>query len=569
MADLRTPRAFAVATALTAFAGVLWFARLEKAEGDPSLVRRSSATESVGSSRTEGLGPLRRAEDESARSAVVASQQAAVDSATSRSVMSTSHGEALLPVSLVDAFGAPMTTGAIAVQQLEPRGGLQEFEWTSEDRVLRLAPGTVRLRGYGSLFADPERDTCYDAGEASPFREVELIEGINPELGLVLRPRGGIHVTAQLEGVGGALIRVAPIERGSRITEDLLLSGDSGDDDGFGFSRNNIGDRTQTFMDLDAGLYAVAATDYAGLVYGHDVVEVEDQIVELELILGGLDDRRLDLSVTGPDGSALDEPEQLIVSMERSRGGKKDVFRGVSSRQGEGAYEVWFPAEQARYFDPSDLTSEYTLVVYHADHGRVRTDLDPGQVSAAIVFDAPISLDVRLIGFEATDENPIVVRAVSLEQITDGAPSLLAQFSNTVVLGAASKGSGRLEGLLPGQYRVTINFFELADGQLQSIVAGWKLVDLLTEGTLVEFEVPSTHELSVIVPGASGGTGIRLSRARIDPVLLWDHEPLTRTLDSGGRARFLVLPDGEYLLEVDGREEPVRVTVPCAEVSVR
>ena len=197
-------------------------------------------------------------------------------------------------------------------------------------------------------------------------------------------------------------------------------------------------------MDLDAGLYAVAATDYAGLVYGHDVVEVEDQIVELELILGGLDDRRLDLSVTGPDGSALDEPEQLIVSMERSRGGKKDVFRGVSSRQGEGAYEVWFPAEQARYFDPSDLTSEYTLVVYHADHGRVRTDLDPGQVSAAIVFDAPISLDVRLIGFEATDENPIVVRAVSLEQITDGAPSLLAQFSNTVVLGAASKGSGRL-----------------------------------------------------------------------------------------------------------------------------
>ena len=116
---------------------------------------------------------------------------------------------------------------------------------------------------------------------------------------------------------------------------------------------------------------------------------------------------------------------------------------------------------------------------------------------------------------------------------------------------------------------MTINFFELADGQLQSIVAGWKLVDLLTEGTLVEFEVPSTHELSVIVPGASGGTGIRLSRARIDPVLLWDHEPLTRTLDSGGRARFLVLPDGEYLLEVDGREEPVRVTVPCAEVSVR
>ena len=89
---------------------------------------------------------------------------------------------------------------------------------------------------------------------------------------------------------------------------------------------------------------------------------------------------------------------------------------------------------------------------------------------------------------------------------------------------------------------MTINFFELADGQLQSIVAGWKLVDLLTEGTLVEFEVPSTHELSVIVPGASGGTGIRLSRARIDPVLLWDHEPLTRTLDSGGRARFLVLP---------------------------
>lgn len=475
---------------------------------------------------------------------------------------------ALLPVVLKGSYDEFWPDGVVVVQRIDPPGGLDEYPWFPGDGPLRLAPGRVRVRAFANLFDDPERDTCFDAAEASDDEVLELVAGLNPELTLRLEERTGIHVTPRIEGVRGAVVRVVQVDPGEPVDDGMLLTGDLGED-GFGISRNGTGDATQTFMDLEPGLYAVSASDWIGLVYGYELVEVEVGVVELELVAGALEGRRLSVSISGPDGAPIQDPERLILSLERARGEDKDVCRGVVTQTTEGPCTAWFPAEEGRFFDPEDATASYAVVAFHERYGRARVPLQPGQVAATIALDAAVSLSVRLNDFEPSDQRPISVRAVGLEQIEGGVPSLLTQFGQTLNLGSTSDGTGRLEGLRPGRYRVTVGHIELENGQLQFALLGWQVVDARADGALVEFDLPAVHEVSVSAPEGAEGAQVRLVPADLDELLRWDFEPLNRSLDADGRCDFKLVAPGAYTLEIEGRSAPVPVTVPCGEVVVR
>ncbi len=475
---------------------------------------------------------------------------------------------ALLPVVLMGSDDQVEPDGVIVVQRIDPAGGLEEYPRSPGNGPLRLAPGRVRVRAFAKLFDDPERDTCFDAAEASDDEVLELVAGVNPELTLRLEVRTGIHVTPRIEGFRGAVVRVVRVDPGEPIDDSMLLTGDLGED-GFGISRNGTGDATRTFMDLEPGLYAVSASDWVGLVYGYELVEVEVGVVELDLVAGALEGRRLSVSISGPGGAPVQEPERLILSLERARGEDKDVCRGVVTQGAEGPCSAWFPAEEGRFFDPEDATSSYAVVAFHERYGRARVPLQPGQVAATIALDASVSLSVRLNDFEPSDQRPISVRAVGLEQIEGGVPSLLTQFGQTLNLGSTSDGTGRLEGLRPGRHRVTVGYIELENGQLQFALLGWQVADARADGTLVEFDLPVVHEVRVSVPKGAEGAQVRLVPADLDELLRWDFEPLNRSLDADGRCDFKLVAPGAYTLEIEGRSEPVPVTVPCGEVVVR
>ena len=486
--------------------------------------------------------------------------------------------KATLPVTLLDPNGVPVNGGVIVIGRVElrsedPSSSLEEpttadvveFLWSEEDDVLRLDPGRVKLRGFSGLFDDAGRDSPYDAREASAMEHLELEPGPNPRVTLVTQPRSGLHVTPKVEGVPSPVVRILRLQPGAELDEDALSGGDLGEDS-FGWMRNSTDDAVWTFMDLEPGTYAVGAMDWLGPLYGHQVVEVGPSLIEMELVIGAPGDRQLTVFAAGSDGHAVLEPERIRFSLERSRAGEEQVARGLSSQNPDGSLTVWFPDEQAGFFDPSDPTAQYTLVVRHPAYGQVRAPLRRGQLAVDVTFGDPVSVQVRLENFRG---ETLLMRFVNLQQIEQGLPSTDTNYSKVATFGPESGGEARIEGLTPGRYRASLVSLTFAGGSLEESTIGSQVVEVWQEDTPVTLEVPQVHELEVVAPDLQEGVALVLTS--IDPAAVegWDQQSWTRTLDASRGCTFQSLLPGTYLLEHEGGSAPVRVSVPCEVFTLR
>lgn len=183
----------------------------------------------------------------------------------------------------------------------------------------------------------------------------------------------------------------------------------------------------------------------------------------------------------------------------------------------------------------------------------------------SVAFGAACSIVVRLQDFE---EGELAARAVSLEQIQSGEPSLETRFGSLVTFGDPSRPANSIEGLAPGRYRVTLFVWSRTGAMLEESLVAWQLVDVLAVNTPVTFQVPTLHELRVVAPGLPAGATISLSAADQDEALRWGREPRIRELDAERRCTFDVLAAGTYVVEAEGLAEPTRVTVPGGEVTL-
>jgi hypothetical protein len=482
---------------------------------------------------------------------------------------------ALLPLSFLDREGASYSSGVIVVSRV-PREGetrkaessarlpYEELDWSPADDVLRLAPGRFKLRGFTGLFEDPDLDDPMRAAKASAFEVVDLVAGPNPRLTLTGESRSGLQVTPRVEGQGRPWLRIVGLKPGAGVDEAALAAATVGTN-GFGITQSGPDDRVWTFMDLEPGAYVVGAWSVLDELYGYEVFQVDETIARVELVIRAKDDRRLSVSVVGPDGKGVPQPGRLRFSLERSRGGDEQLVRGLTTRSSDGTFGVWFPDALGEFFDPTDTSAQYTLLTAHPELGQVRTQLKPGELAVSVAFGAPTSILVRLQGYE---EGDFFVRAVSLEQIKSGQASLDSNYGNLALFGDPSYPEKRLEGLSPGRYRVT--FLALSpDAMLEESLLGWEIVDALEADVPVTFDVPVLHELRVLAPDLAEGQTVTLGIPDLDETLRWGRDPRSRSLDASRRCTFDVLPAGDYVLEAEGLEGPVRVTVPCGEVTLR
>jgi len=487
-------------------------------------------------------------------------------------------GQAMLPVSLEGPDGEPYPSGVIVVSRIlsaaeeaaakgeyDASIRYEEIDWSSDDDELLLTPGRYKLRGYAGLFEDPDLDEPFQAAVASPFEIVDLAPGPNPRLALVGRERSGLQVSWELEGEGRPWPRLLPMPPGEELDEDALANADP-TENGFGYVESGPDDRIWAFMDLEPGLYAVGASSVFGELFGYEIVTVGDAITRAELVCRPADDRRLSVTVTDPEGKRVADPGKVRFSLERTRGGESKVVRGLRTLPADGPLGVWFPDERGEFFDPTDPDARYTLLSTHRDHGQLRTQLQPGETTVSVAFGAACSIVVRLQDFE---EGEFAARAVSLDQIQNGEPSLESRFGSIVTFGDPSRTEGSIESLTPGRYRVTLFAWSRTGAVLEESLVAWQLVDVLASSSPVTFQVPTLHELRVVAPGLPEGEAISLSAADQDEVLRWDQGPRNRALDASRRCTFDVLPAGTYVLEAEGLGEPVRVTVPCGEVTLR
>ena len=488
----------------------------------------------------------------------------------------TPPGQATLPVSFENLEGEPFASGVIvvsrvpsaaeeaAVTEYDASIKYEEIDWSPEEDALRLTPGRYKLRGYAGLFEDPDLDEPFQAAVASRFETVDLAPGPNPRLALVGRPRSGLQVTWEVEGEGRPWPRLQRLQPG-RDVDEAAIANASPTENGFGYIEGGPDDRIWTFMDLEPGLYAVGATSVFGELYGYEVVTVGDGITRAELVCRPADDRRLSVSVTDPDGQRVSDSGKVRFSLERTRGGETTVVRGLISPSEADSFGAWFPEERGEFFDPTDANARYTLISIHKDYGQLRTELEPGETAVSVAFGAACSIVVQLQGFE---EGELAARAVSLDQIQSGAPSLETRFGSLVSFADPSRSEGRIEGLAPGRYRVTLFVWSPTGAMIEESLVAWRLVDVLAMNTPVTFQVPTLHELRVVAPGLPEGATISLSAADQDEVLRWDREPRNRELDAERRCTFDVLAAGTYVLEAEGLEEATRVTVPGVEVTL-
>jgi hypothetical protein len=430
-----------------------------------------------------------------------------------------------VPVRIVGTGGRSVSEADLVLERhLGGHTREETVRWSADEPTVRMLPGRYEVRAVAGLRED----------RGSEPVSITLEAGERPEeLLLTLRDRLGIRGRV-LDGPGervegqSMMARLLPLAPGQELDLERLGNADRTE-----WVRSS---RTFAFLDLEPGTYAVGASwGWSAPVAVHQVVEVVDGIVELDLQLPSIDEQEF-LRVRVLDGQGANVPGvNFQFRHERGGGSSSSGLQPLTTASGEYLLSVPRGTREA-YFAGTEGHS-FQLQVTAGSTGAATVDLAAGQLDLTVSLATPARLEVTVAGYGGSGyEGRLDVSASPVGGRTT--------FSRGEALSA--EGVKLIEGLEPGDYRVVLRLRPKGEGSF-----GWGKEIAATDLTLVPGEnlatlaIPSLHSFRVLSGDAKEGANLSL-RAVGDAS---DFTSYHRTeFDADGVALFEEIPAGDYVL---------------------
>ncbi|MCB9904382.1 MAG: hypothetical protein H6831_08245 [Planctomycetes bacterium] len=463
-----------------------------------------------------------------------------------------------VPVEVIAADGASASGAELVARSSGQDGKNLVFEWSPEDRLMRVPPGDYTV--YAQSMEKNARGRPESKSEAL---EVSFADTPNqPALRFELRTSLGIRGRVALPngdlGPGTLVVHLKALSESDSEDEDALAEAlKSSDERDFCRAGNLF-----QFDELAPGRYAVGvARDFRGEIAVHRVVEVVDGVVQCDLDLPPVDlGRALLVTVLDSAGGMVDGANLSV----REKGGRDARFYMLASsnlvRTANGQYVVEIPKEVADdYFGGAAGEKRYALNLNHGDYGRREWDLARGTTELTVTLESPASLTVTVPGYRGSEYAGRL--SLSIENVTPGASNQSYVSRTRGKLDA--DGTGQFTALEPGAYRLSLTLTPQEPSTTYSRETEIDLLELeLGSGeNSAQLNIPALYALRV--HWADGKAGNRMSLESTDETKSRRRAPYAG-LDADGYATFHDITAGDYVLIAGGGTSSQRmfVTVP-------
>lgn len=429
-----------------------------------------------------------------------------------------------LPLTVLGPSRASLSEARIAWTDLgRRRPAPRDLNWKRDVSVLELPPGHHELRAFDVA----------DAGLASAPVRLWIASDSVPEplvlsLERRLSVRGRVLVEAD-EAPDRVQVHLLAWEGDATPTRKRMI----------GSGRHLQAERSTEyrwrFDDLDPGRYWIAASRFPDRMETEDFVKLESSPVDRDLQLPPLDATAIVLvRVFGPDGAPLTDPEFLQTCETDGSSSSQSVDPIPLS---DGSFAI-LPDRSRRPCDSRD--AKHSIEVRSQVYGTREVEYEPGSGDPVIVrFDELAMLTLELEGEREADRG-------LLSLFLDRAEGESSPSSSAVRLPG---GSFEFPPVEPGSYKIVfmlqihVTWGSSGGGEFMT-----HRVELSRGENHLSFPAPRLHDLTVIVPGATGSTRIHLRRRAPDRSGWTGLQLNEQPVDDTGRTFFEAIPAGGYTL---------------------
>ena len=429
-----------------------------------------------------------------------------------------------VPVRVVGRSGQLVQEADLVLEQsLGGASSEETVRWSAEEPTLRLRPGRYELHAVAGLRKDRSSESTRLALDAG-VQASEVVLTLRDRLGVRARVYDGPGERIE----GRLMARMMPLAAGEEV--DLTLLADSNQTEWVQPSR------TFEFLDLKAGSYAVGVSwGWGGPIAAHEVVQVVDEIVELDLQLPALDEQEF-LRVRVLDDAGRDVPGvNFMFRHEQGGGSSSSSLQSLTTASG--VHLLSIPARQREAYFAGTEGHSFQLQVSAGELGSATADLAPGQLDLTVSMTAPARLEVTVAGYVGSGYEGRLSISVGLA----GERSFTSHGERI-----SSEGVQVFEGLQPGDHRAILRLVPKGEGGFSwgtEIAA----IDLpLTAGdNFATLTIPSLHSFRVLSADAKEGANISLRSSSNASDFATYHRS---EFDAEGVALFEDVPAGDYIL---------------------
>ncbi len=448
---------------------------------------------------------------------------------------------ARIAIEVTHADGRDVTEAVIGIREDDR----YEFHaWTKDEPWISVLPGSYSLRAFDGLRDGNDQQGAPDADGSSPLVTVQAT--LEEQAPIPLELRSTLGIRGSLKGNRDRLLQVRMLSLGATgdVDEELLATS---------MEQASLRDRRFRFMDLSPGRYAVGVVVAGKEVLCHEVITIEDHVVEVVLTVPeSRNDDALVITVLDTTGAGI--PGVQFDCLVR-KGNYTQPVRLRPSVASNGTYTLHGSGDFARFFLEWDPAESFLVTLQHPSYADLDLQLVEGQREATVQLMDPVTVRVEVEGHAASPFRGRLSAAISIPR-KNGSATTHRDVSDAI----DADGVGHLTGLEPGTYQVELR---CESDRVQFAIAA-QTVDATSGEVLVRFQMPKLHTLRVRAPGFAVGTVFYLH----SDALVNGHNAryAQATLDEDGIGIFRDLGDGGYQLSTRDAQGNMAIEIPSAEV---
>ncbi len=445
------------------------------------------------------------------------------------------------------------TKPEIAAIHAKIGGSTSTFEWRPGEPKIRLREGNGTVQARAAI-------TSVGTGSTSPPGLESDAQALSPEtttVSLELVPNTGLwgEVRDTWGGSSWSEVKLIELGAGKQLQDDLFAEP---------ARTTRVRRDMYHFDDLDPGRYGVALTSRNRTVIASQVVTVAEDLTRLDLEIGKPDPASyIRVKCVGPEGQML---SRVSFNYSYRTGGGSSSGSPSVKRSPEGIYWLepssMLSSGEGIDFETLPADSTLELTARHSRYGSTTVLLVAAQRSVDIRFVNPSTLEVQVLGYEASPMRAKLRLKVSEKKRGSNSPShtYYSGRSGNDQAVLTSSGKAVYDTLSPGTWVVSLIVGESSRWSSQGVVAKVE-VHVGPGKNVISIAIPPLYELNVHAPTLKPNTHLwaqRVDKSESNRLAM----SRSGQLGPNRRIRWTGLPAGTYRVQGGGITKAIEAQVP-------